>query len=350
MAPPFRATASLRNNSASTTLVIPALVEAPDYGLLVVTNNDGMGVPSTPAGWSVVLATQNIGGKQRFTIFGKAYEEGDADPIVTWGTSSNNTVLGIWYSDVSGVGVIGSFIGAVTGAAATADAISTLSDDNEVIAIGTHYFGGSGSATSATVAPDFAIAASIYGGGGTFQHSIVVADLDKAVAGATNDQTFTFDSTGTAMGGIQLSLTPTLPDQEWRPTTDTGATIAGWSKTPSGAASVAAVLADDDPATYIESGDNPVGLVWQSETFTLDKPADMTTVKVKVSGYMPTGTTGDRTIALYQGTTLIKQQAVTLTDTDTTTTMSLSSTEASSITVTTGQWEDLSVKVTDTAS
>lgn len=349
-APVYRNSATLRGNAATGALTIPGTVQDGDWGVLVVANNFPMGTPPTPAGWSVVQASTNLGGgKEYLTVFAKQFVAGDPGPSFTWTSGANFTLAAAWYSGANGVGVVGTLAGATSGTVTTAGAVTTASADNLVLTLADHYAGSGGFAASATVAPDATIHASSFGAA-TFHHSIVIAATTKATAGSTNAQTVTWDAALTASGGLQVALLPLPTPQTWVPTTDSGATITGWTKTPSGAASVAAVLADSDPATYIESGDNPTGLVYQSPTFTLSKPADLTSVKVKVSGYLAAGSTGSRLIQLYQSTTLIKQSTVALTGANTETVVALNSTEAGSITTSAGQWLNLSVKVTDTAS
>lgn len=348
-APTFRAAATARGNSTTASVTIPGTVVADDWGLLVVSSGDGMGNPSTPSGWSVVLATTAINAKCRISIFARQFVGGDANPSMTFGVGSNWTVNAVWYEGSDGIGVIGSLTGSASGTTSTCSAISTTSTDNLVLTIGNHFAGSAGFAASATNAPDAAVVSAIYGVG-TFNHSIWIGADVEALAGATNTQTITWNAAGTGIGGIQVSLLAAAPPQIWVPTTDTGATITNWTTEPSGAAGTYEVLADGDPLTYIESATNPVAQVWQSEPFSLNVPADLNSVRVKVSGYMPVGTTGSRTIELYQSTTLIKQDTVALTGADAETVVALNSTEAGSMTVTTGAWDDLSVKITDTAS
>jgi hypothetical protein len=348
-APTFRAAATARGNSTTASVTIPGTVQVDDWGILVVDSGDGMGNPSTPSGWSVILSTTAMNAKSRITIFGRKFVAGDAAPSMTYGVGSNWSVNAVWYSGCDGVGIIGSFTGAGTGTTSTCAAITTTSADNIILSIGVHFAGGAGFAASASASPDSAVVSAVYGVG-TFNHGIWIGAHTKAVAGATNTQTITWDLAATGIGGIQISLIPAAPPQLWVPTTDTGATIASWTKTPSGAAGVYAVLADSDPTTYIESATNPSAQVYQTPTFSLQVPADLTSVRVKVSGYMPVGTTGSRLIQLYQSTTLIKQQTISLTGSNVETSVALNSTEAGSMTVTSGQWQNLSVKVTDTAS
>jgi len=348
-APLFRASGVLRGNSTTGTLTIPAAVQDGDWGFLTVSNSDGMGAPSIPTGWSQVAQAAHINSKAYFTVFAKQFAAGDAGPAITWAVGSNFGIVGVWYSGANGIGVIGSVTASAAGTTTVANSVTTTSPDNVVLAMATHTAGSAGFAASGTIAPDATVRGTTFSTA-TFGHSIVVADLTKATAGATNAQTVTWDAAYTGSGAMQLAVLPVPAPQVWVPSTDTGSTTTGWTKTPAGAASIAAVLSDTDATTYIESGDNPNGLVYQSAPFTLSKPADLTSVRVKASGYLASGTTGSRLIQLYQSTTLIKQQTVALTGTNVETVVSLNSTEAGSITVTAGQWANLSVKVTDTAS
>lgn len=348
-APTYRDKVSARGNGTTATVTIPGTVQADDWGILAISSGDGMGNPSTPSGWSVILPTVAINAKARLTIFARKFVAGDGNPSMTYGVGSNWAVNAVWYSGSDGVGVVGSFTGSSTGATSTAAALTTLSADNIILTVGNHFAGSAGFATSATNSPDSAMISEIYGVG-TFNHSIWIGAHTKTVAGATNTQTITWNLSTTSTGGIQIALIPAAPPQLWVPTTDTGATIASWTKVPSGAAGVYAVLADSDPTTYIESATNPSSQVYQTPTFSLQVPADLTSVRVKVSGYMPVGTTGSRTIQLYQGATLVKQSTISLTGSNVETSVALNSTEAGSMTVTSGSWNNLSVKVTDTAS
>lgn len=348
--PVRRASATLRGNSTSGTLTLPGTLVADDYGLLTVCNNDGMGNPTAaPSGWSVIVPTVAINAKQRVTIYGKTYAAGDPNPSQSWGVSSNWAMEGVWYSNCAGVGALGSFTGSASGTTSTAAADTTTSDQNMVVTIATHFAGSLGFATSATPSPDATLNAAFYGTA-TFHHGIWIGDVVKATAGATNAQTITWDVAGTGMGGIQIALIPALPLQVWVPTTDTGATITGWTKTPSGAAGIFTVLADSDPTSYAETADNPAAQVYQTPTFSLQVPADLTSVKVRVSAYFSAGTSGSVLAQLYQGTTLIKQQTITLTASNVETVMSLTSTEAGTMTVTSGSWNNLSVKLSATAA
>lgn len=109
------------------------------------------------------------------------------------------------------------------------------------------------------------------------------------------------------------------------------------------------MLSDTDPNTYVETLNNPAGQVYQSERFPLPVSPDLTSVKVKVAGYI-IGTTASRVIGLYQGTTLVKSVTITPTGSDVETVVALTSAEAGSMVASAGQWTNLSIRVTDTVS
>jgi len=347
--PVFRTQATAKGNGTSGSLTIPAGVVADDWGFLVVTNGDGMGAPSVPTGWSQIVQAAHINSKTYLTVFAKQYVAGDAAPAITWAVASNFGLAAVWYSGAGGAGVVGTATPTISGTAIPAPSITTASADNVVLSMANHFIGSAGFASTATVAPDAVIRSSLYATA-AFGHCAVIADVTKATAGTTNTQTFTFDASTVGSAGVQIAVIPAPAQQVWAPTTDTGSTVTGWTKNPAGAASVATVLGDADPATYIESGDNPTGLVYQSAPFTLAVPADLTSVKVKVSGYLSAGTTSSRVIALLQGATVIKSSTVALTATNAETVIALSSAEAGTMTASSGQWANLTVKVTDTAS
>lgn len=340
--------------TTSPTITVPTGGTAPvagDIGIVMLgAPSPTLRVITPPAGWSVVSASA-VYNNMCVAIYQRIYQAGDPSTVAFASTVADLWAMaGVWLDgtvvqSLDVIGTVGSRGGSST--LTTAPALTASAAGEIILAI----FGERSTAiTTATVSV----------GTQDFYQEYIASTcsflISEQTAGSTAVAAVTATYTGASGNGmgLQVALTPvpTTPPavQTWVPTTDTGATITGWTKVPGGAASIAAVLADNDPTTYAESGSNPAGLVYQSPPFSLIVPMDLSTVAINVSGYFSSGTTGSRVVALYQGTTLVHTSTVTLGSSNATAVVAPSVPEASAMIVTAGLWQGLSVKITDTAS
>jgi hypothetical protein len=166
-------------------------------------------------------------------------------------------------------------------------------------------------------------------------------------AGVTLDVSWPRDETTATSPGPRSYSTAYVP------TTDSGGTYTNWTKAGANAGTgYYAVLADVDDTTYVESATNPSSSTFIVPIPAVNIPSDLTSVSILVRAELASGaSTGTIGVALYQGATLIKTGASTpLTTGWVDYVFNLTSTEAASMTNTSGQWLNLTVRPVTTAS
>lgn len=241
-APSYRASFGAQGTSAITshTVVVPGSVQTGDWGIIVASAGGGSGAPTAPAGWSTLLSDRVLGtGGARWSIFGRKRQAGDTDPIVTWAsapaTGNNTAVLALWYSNTTGVTIGTDSHSATADVAWIAPSYTTSITDTTVLALSTNKGGSTGFPSSVTWGPDVVTRTSTLAAG-NFAASISAAEYVKAAAGATGDQTATWNFLTANAGAVQLILRSTAnipptanagPDQTGIAPSSGGNTING---------------------------------------------------------------------------------------------------------------------------
>lgn len=162
-------------------------------------------------------------------------------------------------------------------------------------------------------------------------------------AGVTLDVSWPRDETTTTSPGARSYLVETLP------TTDSGGTYTNWTST---GANDFSVLADSLDTTYIESVTNPTSATFTVPLPSRAVPSDLTSVQLLVRAELAAGaTSGTLAASLYQNTTSISTGTpVSITSSYVDYLFNLTGTQAAAITASAGQWANLNIRVTTTAS
>lgn len=197
--PSFRASVGDQVSGATTTinLTTPGSVVNNDYGIIVTIQGNGSGNPDTPAGWTLVGNYVSVGGGSNMSVFRRRYQTGDGSPSLFWssapGSGNNLSALAFWYSGVTADPTFGT-VQATPSAALTAVApgLTTSGDDRRVVAVSAMKGGGSGFPSSVAFTPNATLRATRYATGNFFG-SVGVGDYVKSTAGATGDETATWN-------------------------------------------------------------------------------------------------------------------------------------------------------------
>jgi hypothetical protein len=143
--PAFRAASDHISSSGETSFSVarPGLAQIDDYGIIVISWSLGGADPvfTFPAGWVELLpvtSTNNI----VTTMWGKAYEIGDSDPISITSTQSKYWyAVGAWFdgTKIGGVETIGTY-GTRAGSQATitAPAVTAVASNRRIVSVFTH--------------------------------------------------------------------------------------------------------------------------------------------------------------------------------------------------------------------
>lgn len=354
--PTISATASNLSTvgAADQTLALPTgSLQPGDLGMIFLdSRKPWASTIGEPSGWTQVVSQTHTGSASTVAVYSRVYQSGDPNPVFTFtDTTQRQVLVGVWLNNAAGIGVVGSVTQEDTSdTTSQSPSLTTSSTENLIIDFHAARNDPTNPPTSGSASPDSAQDVfSIVSSGS--QPDVWVGHFQKAAAGTTNAQTLTTNQPRVAKWSQQFAIIPVLPQQVWRPVADGDGTVANWTKTPSGALTRAACVNDDDPTTFIQSADNPSGQVYSTETFTLSVPSDLSTLRVEIKGYRSSGSSGQYTIALLQGTTVVKSTTVNPVDTsESASTLSLTQAEAETLTVTGGQWQNLRVRVTATAA
>ena len=190
-------------------------VQDTDYCILIVVAGDGTNPSAAPDGtWSTIKANSSFNsGGSRYAVFGKII--GSATTITpSWPTapaSGNNTAhLALFYSGVAGAEAVGTAgTPSVASTATSAPSTTTLGPDRVALAVAIMKGGSGGFASSVSWSGGFTPRASQLANG-NFYPSIAVAAGDIAAAGATAEQTATWNFSTLNQIGVQLALVPSV--------------------------------------------------------------------------------------------------------------------------------------------
>jgi hypothetical protein len=352
-------TATGGGNTASGSITIPAGLPSGSAGYIIFTQNNADVLTAVPA--YLTLADNTSSGSANFVSKLYTFKVGDGSGnTVTAGTSVAFTMSAVraWTTTlyaVSGVDQTTPIVlVAVAGSVTTSVVIPTATTTQALWLTEVGVGKANGSVVSSWTPPAGWSNRITTPSPTTFGASVIIADRDAGLAGASNygGETYTPSAAIATAERYIIGFQPaTVALTYYTPADDTGATTAGWTKTPSGAATYASVVSDSDNATYAESPVTPSSSVFQLAIPNVTVPTDLSTVQIQIDMEYASGTSGSAIITLLQsGVTKKTGSAQTLTTGWSTYYLTLTSADANALTVTTGTWQNLAVRVTATAS
>lgn len=315
---------------ATKSITIPGTIVVGDLMLLAFAAGSGGG-GTTPAGWTALPSSAVTNGSLLTNVWYRVAQSGDAGSTVTVAqTTGTRAIIGVVaYSGVDTSAPLGTptvFSETVSGNSHTAGSV-TLSVPTWIVRFAFTKDGASGASTAFTPPAGFTVRQQQPGNvfSGTFQNGMAFADSAADLSAGAQAGTWSTDSATANFVAIGVALLPTTSTVTVRPVADittTGTTLVGGS-------SAWSVLADNDPATYVEV---PAG------TFTVEtKLGPITAAPAQVTvKYYAAGSPTSMSVqtSLYQGTTLIANLGTesTVVTTETTKTYSLTSGQQAAIT------------------
>lgn len=295
------ALSAFSNTASVKTITIPAPTVTGDLILVGVATGTS-GHPTTPSGWTLVAGSTQTNGVCT-DVYYRVAQAGDSGSTVTFGQSTQTRAIisvGV-YSGVDTTSPIAQVQAASETVAGTSHAAGTITTTAATWVV-RFMFGkdGATASTAFTEAANQLMRQSQPGNGfsGTNQISLAMSDSNGDRPAGSQSGTWSLDSSTANAVGIGIALNPVTTTVTVRPVADvttTGTTIVG-------GASAFTVLADDDPATYVEV---PAGtFTVETRLGTLSAAPSSITVKFYGAG---SPASMQVVTSLYQGTTLIGQ-------------------------------------------
>ncbi len=281
MAIAFRDSAhvSVTTAGGAKTITIPSTVVVGDLLILDFCAPSGGAPAAAPAGWTAgPTATDSI----TATSFYRVAQSGDGGTTVTV-SQSTGTRAHLIITAYSGVDT-GSPIGLTntateSGTSATHSGASITTTDTAWIHRALYMKDGGTPSTTITPPSGFTNRESLPGNtfSSTFQAALAVADSNGDVAAGVQSGTWTVDQSTSDAVAMVMELVPLTTTVTVRP----ASTVSSTGTTIVGGATADAVLADDDPATYVEV---PTGGTFTVETIFDAPPAPLKSITVKFYG------------------------------------------------------------------
>lgn len=204
----FRAGNGLYTASApSVTCPLPGGLVAGDYMIAVITMEAGAGqaVATAPAGWSVLVAPDLIGGDTRVGVYGKVYAPGDAAPVWLYSASAKATVIIAGYAGADPEVQMGPIWTRPSGGTTMIDAPSLTTTQPDMLIV-CAYGEKSPGATAVTDPPGTTRRIVQFGTGTTTVPSAMICDFPQPAPGATGTRTATYDTSSNNGLGVQVGL------------------------------------------------------------------------------------------------------------------------------------------------
>ena len=300
MAFAFRDSVSATFTSIGSTkqVTLPATIQAGD--LLVAQWITGTAPDSTPSGWTLLQQDTN---SIIHYVYYRIAQSTDAGALLTIPTSTTvRSILSVFvYSGVSGASPFQASsvkTETVSQTTHTSNTVTTSSPAKVIQLLAmkdptTNSVTRTGPAgytlrQNVTVGPSFA------------QVSMVADSTSDIATGTVPSVTFTSDQSTINASVVTIALAPQTTTVAVRPSTDVtlpaGATVQG-------GASQAAVLADDDPNTYVSIPLGSTAVTGETKFPTLPAPLSRIVAKIQCE---PATTTLSAVFSLVQGTTVIR--------------------------------------------
>lgn len=352
-------TATAGGNTASGSVTVPAGMPTGSAGYIVFTQNNTDAITSVPA--FLTLLDSTASGSTSFVSKVYTFKVGDGSAgTVTPGTSVTITMSATraWTATLYGASNVDTttpmMLVAVAGSLAT-NAIMPTASTSEALWLTEVAVGKSnGTAVTSWTLPAGWSSRINTVSPTTFSAGVVITDRDAGTAGASSygGETYTPNNAINVAMRYIIGFRPAVVALTYyTPNDDTGATTTGWTRTPSGAASFAAVVSDADNGTYAESPTSPSNSVLQMNIPAVSIPTDLSTAQIQIDMEYSGATSGSAVITLLQNGSIVKTGSTqTLTSGWATYYLTLTSTEASALTATAGTWQNLAIKVAVTAS
>ena len=298
------ALASYTTAAAAKNIVIPAAVVKDDVMLLAFAGGAGGNAAAAPSGWAAVPGATGLANGVTADLFYRVAQSGDAGTTVTVAqTTGTRAIVALTaYSgdDIAGPIAVSAVQSETVSSATHAGASLTVPASGGWVARFL-YLKDSITTASTTITPPAGTTVrqsqpgNVFTGGA--QVSLTIADSNGDVAAGTANGTWTSDgsatSTAIAVGVVIKPVTSTVTVRPVSDITTTGTALVG-------GASASAVLADDDPNTYVEV---PAGtFTVETKLGTLSAAPSQVTVK-----YYGAGSPASMQVvtSLVQGTTVI---------------------------------------------
>lgn len=354
-------TASASGNTATGSIAVPTGMPAGASGVVVFTQNNADVLTTAPA-WLTLIDSTSSGST---SLVNKVYRftvgDGSAGTVSPGTTGSfSMSAVRAWTATLYGVDGVDTAnpvtVLAVAGTAtASTAAVPTATTTEALWLAEVAVQKANGTVITAFTVPTGWTARVTTASPTTFGAAVVVADRTNGVAGAGSyggDIYTPNPATSSTTERYLIGFRPAPVNLTYyAPTTDTGSTTSGWTKTPAGAAGFYAVVNDTDPATYAESPTNPTTATPLTLTLpSVPVPTDLSTVSINADGYYANGTSGSIALSLLQSGVVKKTATVTLTGTNATYSVPLSTAEAAALTVTGGLWQNLALRIGATAA